>query len=260
MKKYFKKGIKKIFRKFGFNLSKIENSKTNSFSLINQQYGKSNLLYNFFSILKKQNFNPIVIYDIGANKGLWTNNCFIFFPDATYYLFEPQIDLKKDIDDLFFNKKNIQLFSVGVGNKTCELSFTIHDRDDSCTFRLSAEEAKEKGLHQVHLPMVQLDTFAIENNLKSPSILKIDAEGFDLEVLEGAKKLVQEAEIIMIEVGIMNKTFKNSSLNVMNYLDEVGFRLFDITDLNRPYGNKILWLCEFVFIKKNGMLDKNYLN
>ena len=259
MKKYLKKSIKKVFRKFGFDLVKTKSPKPEAPSLV-LQYEKNNLLHSFYSILKKQNFNPVVVYDIGANKGSWTNDCLQFFPDVTYYLFEPQINLKKDIDALFLNKKNIQLFSVGVGNKTGELLFTIHDRDDSCTFMLTAEEAKEKGLQQVKVPMVQLDAFAMENNLKSPSILKIDAEGLDLEVLDGAKKLVQEAEIIMIEVGIMNKTFKNSALNMMNYLDEIGFRLFDITDLNRPFENNALWLCEFVFIKKNGALDKDYSN
>ena len=152
------------------------------------------------------------------------------------------------------------MFSVGVGNTTGELLFTIHERDDSCTFMLSEKEAKQLGFNQVKVPIVQLDEFAIENKLAPPSILKIDAEGLDLEVLEGSKKLVQDAEIIMIEVGVMNKIFKNSALNVMNYLDEAGFRLFDITDLNRPFENKALWLCEFVFIKKNVVLDKDYSN
>lgn len=257
MKKYLKKSIKKVCKKFGFDLVKIKNLKSKEPSSV-MQYGKSSLLHNFYSILKKQNFKPVVVYDIGANKGSWTNDCLQFFPDATYYLFEPQINLKNDIDALFTNKKNIQLFSVGVGNKIGELLFTIYDRDDSCTFMLTADEAQAKGLEQVKVPMVQLDTFAIDNNLKPPSILKIDAEGLDLEVLEGAKKLAQEAEIIMIEVGVMNKTFENSALNIMNYLDEIGFRLFDITDLNRPFENNALWLCEFVFIKKNGALDKDY--
>jgi len=259
MKKYLKKNIKKVFRKFGFDLVKIKNSKPTVTKIV-MQYDKSNLLHNFYSVLKKQNYNPVVVYDIGANKGSWTADCLEFFPEATYYLFEPQINLKKDIDALSLNKKNIQLFSVGVGNTTGELLFTIRERDDSCTFILSESEAKQQGLEQIKVPIVELDGFAIEKNLKPPSILKIDAEGLDLEVLEGAKKLVQNAEIIMIEVGVMNNTFKNSVLNVMNYLDEAGFRLFDITDLNRPYRNKVLWLCEFVFIKKNGVLDKDYSN
>jgi hypothetical protein len=90
-------------------------------------------------------------------------------------------------------------------------------------------------------------------------MLKIDAEGLDIEVLQGAQELIRNhVEIILVEVGVMNKQFNNSALTVLSFMDSIGFRLFDITDLNRPFKNNILWLCEFVFIKKGGVLDKNY--
>ncbi|MCK0109015.1 FkbM family methyltransferase [Flavobacteriaceae bacterium S0825] len=257
--KLLKKAINSILRKFGFTIVNVNRFEVQD-ATPKTFFEKANLLDGFYNFLKNQQYEPITIYDIGANKGSWTAGCLEFFPDTTYYLFEPQINLKKDIDTLFLNKKNIQLFSVGVGNANGELLFTIRERDDSCTFILSESEAKQQGLKQIKVPIVQLDSFVVENKLMPPSILKIDAEGFDIEVLQGAKKLMQNAEIIMIEVGVVNKIFKNSALNVMKYLDEAGFRFFDITDLNRPFENKALWLCEFVFIKKNGVLDKDYLN
>jgi FkbM family methyltransferase len=257
--KFFKKALNSMLRKFGFTIVNI-----NRFNVLDTTqkvfFEKSDLLDGFYNLLKNQQYEPITIYDIGANKGSWTNDCLRFFPDATYYLFEPQINLKKEINALLSKKNNVHVFSVGVGNANGELLFTIRERDDSCTFILSESEAKQQGLAQVKVPIVQLDSFAVENKLMPPSILKIDAEGFDIEVLEGAKKLIKNAEIIMIEVGVVNKIFKNSALNVMKYLDEAGFRFFDITDLNRPFENRALWLCEFVFIKKNGVLDKDYLS
>jgi hypothetical protein len=106
---------------------------------------------------------------------------------------------------------------------------------------------------------VALDGFVKENSLPYPEMLKIDAEGLDIEVLQGAQELIRNhVEIILVEVGVMNKQFNNSALTVLSFMDSIGFRLFDITDLNRPFKNNILWLCEFVFIKKAGVLDKNY--
>lgn len=257
MIKYLKIRAKKIIKRFGYTLSK--NSSTKFEDNGSDVYGKNSLLNNFYKLLITQNYKPKVIYDIGANKGTWTNECLKFFPEAIYYLFEPQINLKEDINSLLGTHKNIQLFSVGVGNIDGELDFTIHERDDSCSFRFSKAEADIKGFRQVKVPIVKLDSFANEKNLKPPSILKIDAEGLDLDVLDGAKNLILETDIIMIEVAIMNKNINNSALNVLNYLDQTGFRLFDITDINRPFANKVLWLCEMVFIKKNGVLDKDYL-
>ncbi|MNR09792.1 hypothetical protein D3C85_1260110 [compost metagenome] len=183
-----------------------------------------------------------------------------YFPNANYYLFEPQINLKKDIDLRFKDLKNIQLFSVGVGNVNDELNFTIHERDDSCTFSFSEQEARNRGFEQIKMPIVKLESFVKENNLKTPSILKIDAEGLDLEVLQGADSLLQHSEIIMVEVAVMNRRLKNTASEMLNYLNDKGFKLFDITDINRPFSNNVLWLSEFVFIKKNGVLDKNYSN
>ena len=59
----------------------------------------------------------------------------------------------------------------------------------------------------------------------------------------------------MVEVGIVNKTFNNSFLKMINLMDEAGYRLFDITDLNRPFNTNVLWLAELVFIRKNGFID-----
>lgn len=38
-------------------------------------------------------------------------------------------------------------------------------------------------------------------------------------------------------------------------MDAYGYKLFDITDLNRPWSNNVLWLVELVFVLKNGTID-----
>lgn len=263
MQKTLKKVIKKIINKLGYRVLKKESFNKLQLNQLVENINindKNNLLDNFFTILINQNYYPETIYDIGANKGGWTEECLKYFPSSNYYLFEPQISLKKDIDLRFKNFKNVQLFSVGVGNVNNQLNFTIHDRDDSCSFSFSEQEAKDRGFEQIKIPIVKLESFVKENDLKKPSILKIDAEGLDLEVLEGANGLLQHSDIIMVEVAIMNKRLKNTVLEMLNYLDLNGFKLFDITDINRPFPNNVLWLSEFVFIKKNGILDKNYAN
>ena len=64
----------------------------------------------------------------------------------------------------------------------------------------------------------------------------------------------------MVEVGIVNKIFDNSFLKMINFMDEKGYRLFEITDLNRPFQPQVLWLAELVFIKKNGIIDAYKIN
>ena len=226
---------------------------------INKDHDKNKLLSNFYNILIHQKYEPKVIYDVGANKGTWTEHCIAYFPKANYVLFEPQPFLKQNIEAVLGKFENVKLFSVGVGNQTGNLLFTYHERDDSCTFSMSEFEARLLGYKQVETPIITLDSFINENHLEKPDIIKIDAEGLDIDVLDGARDtLASNVEIVLVEVGVMNKNIKNNALNVLNYMENLGFILFDITDLNRPFSNKVLWLCEFVFIKKNGKLDKNY--
>lgn len=246
-----KEQIKQILKGFLY--------KTGLINLVGDSNNKTSLLINFYNILKSEKYVPNCIYDIGANKGTWTRECMNYFPNAKYILFEPQPNLRNHIEQCLKEKNNYTVYSVGVGNKNDEMLFTYHDRDDSCSFDISKEEAEKNGFKQVYTPIVKLDTFIYENNLQLPDILKIDAEGIDLDVLDGARKTINEhVEIVLIEVGIMNKNITNNALEVLKYMDDANFRLFEITDLNRPFKNNVLWLCEFVFIRKNGLLDKEY--
>jgi hypothetical protein len=64
----------------------------------------------------------------------------------------------------------------------------------------------------------------------------------------------------MVEAGVVNKGFDNSFLNIINFMDQKGYRLFEITDLNRPFSMQVLWLVELVFIKKGGYIDSKSFN
>ncbi len=81
----------------------------------------------------------------------------------------------------------------------------------------------------------------------------------DLEVLQGASAFFGITEIFMVEAGVGNKSFENDFVKLVNFMDENGYRLFDISDLNRPYQPQVLWLVELVFVKKNGKIDSQVL-
>ena len=71
--------------------------------------------------------------------------------------------------------------------KSGSFKFTIAKGDDSSTFILiSEEEANKQGLNQIDVNIVTLNEFIYESKIYPiPDIIKIDAEGLDLEVLKG---------------------------------------------------------------------------
>lgn len=197
------------------------------------------------------------VIDVGAHTGAWTRSALEYFPDAYYSLFEPQRDLLTSQHDLARNEKIIFYFH-GVGPKSELRKMTKSPRRDSFSFQWSEEQAVKLGREQFEIEVVALDDFLEKTSyhLPSPDILKIDAEGWDLEVLKGAEKTVANSEIVLLEAGVMNKNFSNNAREVINVMFERGFTLFDITDLNRTSRDGGLWNVELAFVQQGGVLER----
>ena len=249
-----KKLLKKIISKLGYTLNKVQTSKP-SLNTSSKDY----LLINFYNTIKKMGFLPLHIVDVGANHGTWTREALNHFPEAYYTLLEPQNWLKKSFQDILDSNSKVQFYPVGAGEKEGSFQFTIVDRDDSCSFRYSQEEATAAGFEQIEIPVVTLNSLLSNSNLLAPDIIKIDAEGLDIAVLKGATNFFGKTEIFMVEAGVVNKSFDNSFLKLINFMDENNYRLFDITDINRPFQPQVLWLVELVFVKKNGFIDSQVI-
>jgi FkbM family methyltransferase len=208
----------------------------------------------FFQCIKNLGFNPSHIVDVGANRGTWTRNALQYFPDAYYSLFEPQAYLSASFTDLLKNPK-IKFHAKGVGATSGMMDLTTSDRDDSFSFSFSADQAREWGAKQVKAPVVSLDEYLPTLNLPKPELIKVDAEGWDLEVLKGASKSVSNAEVVLLEAAVMNKFFKNNVNDVTSVMSHLGFTVFDITDLNRNQKHNALWLIELAFVKRGGCIS-----
>jgi FkbM family methyltransferase len=205
-----------------------------------------------FETLSSLGFQPAHIVDVGAHEGAWTRSSMVYFADSKYTLFEPQRSLLEPQIDL--DAPNVKKYFVGVGPRTENRLFTEHSRRDSYSFALTEEQAKERGFKQGLIPVVSLDEFFVQSDWPKPDVLKIDAEGWDLEVLRGATQVLNNCELVLLEAGVLNKRFQNTALSVMNEMDAKGFQLFDITDLNRTPSLGGLWNVELAFAKKAGKL------
>ena len=202
------------------------------------------------SILKQTGFDPDVVVDVGANKGQWTRGCRALFPDARYFLFEPQTELRKEMSDLE-QVENVLIKSMGLGSEPGVHAFTLHERDDSCSFAFSEAEAESRNFRQIELEIDTLDRLIANGVLPAPDILKIDVEGWDLEVLAGSEGTLPSVDVVFVEACVCKKRTPNDLLTVLQYMDERGFSLVDFSDLNRPHQFKLLWLVEAMFIRRD---------
>jgi FkbM family methyltransferase len=223
--------------------------------MIVNQYSKNNLLSTFFLNLKAIGFTPKHIIDVGANHGSWTREALKYFPDSYYTLVEPQSWLQPSFQDILDKTSKVNYYPVGVGALEGTFKFTIVNRDDSCSFRYSEVEANKAGFKQVELPVETLNNIVNKSEFPFPDLVKIDAEGLDIEVLKGATTLLRKTEIFLVEAAVVNKNLNNSCFEVIKFMESYNYTLFEITDLNRPFKPQVLWLVELAFVKKGGILD-----
>lgn len=207
----------------------------------------------FFGALKKLGFAPRHIMDVGANRGLWTREAMKFFPEARYTLVEPQEQLKSHVQDLAERGCKIQWINAAAGDASGSAPMSVASRDDSTTLLLRDRYGKATGARQTTVEMKTLNDIVASSGAGVPDMVKIDAEGFDLRVLAGASELFGKTEIFLVEAVVCGN-YENSVADVVRFMAAAGYRLMDITDLNRSPRHGVLWLCELAFLRNGSAL------
>ena len=160
--------------------------------------------------------------DIGAFIGTHTYTLSDAVNNGTVYTFEPQPWAYQCIKKtLAKNKiKNVKVFNNGVSDKkgTIEFCSDYTGGSSMCKERKKSYDWKSR----YNIQIINLDSL----NLKNISIMKIDVEGHENEVLHGAKKtILKNRPVIIIEIW-KSKTKLNQFHEIMK---EYNYKIEPIT-------------------------------
>jgi FkbM family methyltransferase len=205
----------------------------------------------FFTLVKRHGFAPRRILDVGANRGNWTREALRHFPDAEFVLVEPQDQLKAHVADLLAANPRLRWINAGASDQPGRLALTVAPRDDSSSFILTPEQARAAGYSQVDVEVRTINEIVASTGRAIPEMVKIDAEGFDLKAFAGASDLFGRTDIFFIEAAVCATGIPNTMTAVIATLDAAGYRMIDITDINRSPKHGVLWLCELAFMRKD---------
>lgn len=175
------------------------------------------------------------VFDVGANVGQNLFRMQRAFPTAYIYCFEPIRSTYEILSKKIRHNRKTKCFNVALGSKQGPASMTLDsDSRQNSLADASLDSTREQGEHQSHQVVVDtLDHFVKSQNICSIDFLKIDTEGFDLEVLRGGEQMLASRRVaaIQVEAGMNRANRKHVPLeHFRNYLEDKGYVLFGIYD------------------------------
>ena len=200
------------------------------------------------SNLKKMANQLDNIIDVGSNSGQFSKVATHFYPNAQIDAFEPLPNLYPKIEKLFASNKNITTHNLALGNEVGSIKFNKNKYGHISSILEISEEnihypKQENDLCQIDVAIQTLDTiFASPSSKKlGKTLLKLDVQGYELEVLKGGTETLKKIDYIIIEANL-EKLYKNQpTFSEMNtFLMGKGFELHGMLDFNLGSGNKYI--------------------
>jgi len=154
-----------------------------------------------------------VALDIGAHVGFWSFYLAKYF--AEVHAFEPVPDsiacFRENVKD-----RHVYLHETALGNKTGFVDMEVTTENSGMSFVSDGVNGRT--------PIAKLDTFGIAD----VDLVKIDVEGYEKFVLEGARKtLARNKPVIIIEQKPSSSRYSTHQFGALKYLESMGARVIN---------------------------------
>ena len=190
--------------------------------------------------------NARVVFDVGANVGQSAEHYLRALPKATIYCFEPIAETFEKLQSRFSRNRRVLPFHLALGSSTRDAKMLTDGASDM--FRIS-----DDGTETVHV--CSLDDFCSHHEIENIDYLKIDTEGYELQVLQGAERLLQSGMIrfIELEAGMNPDNDRHTPMELIkDHLEKRDYRLFGIYEQINEWPTSEPWLrrTNLVFMAK----------
>jgi FkbM family methyltransferase len=184
-------------------------------------------LHNHLAIYSHYYGNGKVIFDVGSSFGIFSSTANYLLPQATVYAYEPSVESASLFERNCGNIRNIHLIKKAIGDSTDVLHFSF-----------DAEQPEESKVgERATEASYEVEQTTLDNELKrlglhAVDLLKIDVEGHELAVLDGAKRMLGVTRCVIVETEVCNAT------KVLDLMNKAGFEWIDIGAVNRLVGER----------------------
>ncbi len=198
---------------------------------------------NLYRRLKENGIRFNNIIDVGCYKGSWTSKLKLIYPDANYYLIDPNDKYKEKLEILGTFYQEV----VGQQKEEREFNFSkneLEETGNSLYDENSNIEFNKKTIMVKPLKDIVPD--------QTYDLIKMDVQGAELEIIEGSLELFQKTKFVQLECPVHhNNKGAPEFEHYINYMANSNFKVFDIDTI---FFNNKLMVLDFLFV--NTLLPK----
>ena len=184
--------------------------------------------------LRSLGWQPSVFFDVGASNGMWSGLVSEDFPEARFELFEPLVDhisaYRPLMESTLAANPRLRLHKCAVGSEVGRAQMQVlPDGFSSTSLNL---EYRLEGARTLEVDMVTLDEAIARLQLPVPQVIKVDAQGGELQVLRGARHTLPQVDVLVLETWLTRGYGKSTPLlqELSDWLAECNFFIWDMGD------------------------------
>ena len=183
-------------------------------------------------LLENKDTSRLIVLDVGANIGNWTQSFAEAFPESQIVAFEPGASAFKVLGSRFQSKSNIHCVNLGLSDRDAEVTL-FSDSEASGLSSLNKRRLEHFSIKfdkQETIRVTKLDSWISSNpEYSTPTILKLDVEGHELSVLVGAKETIKNIQLVQFEFGGGNIDSKTYFQDFWYLFAELNFDLYRLS-------------------------------
>lgn len=178
------------------------------------------------------------VFDVGANRGQSAAVFREVWPAAHIYCFEPFAATFQELLENTAHDERTSCFHTALGAETGSVEVVLEKDTDNNSLRRLASTTPDVGTGTEVVAVSRLDDFCRQRGIAQVDLVKVDTEGYDLEVLKGARAMLEDSAIsfVQVEAGMTSHNSKHVPFAAFqDYLEPLGYSLFGI------YGQQPEW-------------------
>jgi len=202
--------------------------------------------------LAANGFAPRTVIDVGAWIGDWTEHAHPILPAADFLMVEAN-PLKQE---------GLQAVAARLGSRV-RLRMALLGPEARKEVPFYAMEAGSSVLPEdtgfdrnlLALPMTTLDEVTGAPALQGPVLLKVDVQGYELEVLRGGGKTLAASEVVLLEVSLLEYNQGAPLMpDVVAFMNSAGFLPYDVCGQFRRESDAALCQVDIMFVRRDSPL------